>query len=225
MLRLPKGIPLFENLDATELQLDAVVTKLANGCFTGYANLTFQDAVGILVFESGKLVSVIFETAQGTSQNGFEALTVLADKMLESSSSQLNVYRLSGDLTLCIHALLQGEVRYRAQDLGLIDIKVLLEKVKNEQMNCCLRIYTLNRSAMIFYKDGDPLGFFHDGSQEIEASPGDSQQLAQDPTAKLDMYSTVSVDELMAHDLLDMVNITNIWKTAVNRHQSKTGKL
>ncbi len=223
MLRLPKGIPLFANLDASDLQLDAVITKLAHGCFTGYANLTFQDAVGILVFESGKLVSVVYETGQGVRLNGFESITALAEKMLESSGSQLNVYRLSDDLTMCIHALLQGEVRYRAQELALIDIKVLLERVKNEQMNCCLRIYTPSRSAMIFYKEGNPLGFFHDGSQEIEASPGDSQQLAQDPAAKLDLYSTVSVDELMAHDLLDMVNVGNIWKSAVSRHQSKTG--
>jgi len=222
MLRLPKGIPLFENLDASELQLDNIITKLSNGCFTGYANLTFQDAVGILVFESGKLVSVTMENSKGVSQTGFEGISALAEQMLSSTGSQLNVYRLSGDLTTCIHALLQGEARYRAQELALIDIKVLLEKVKNEQMNCCLRIYTKNRSAMIFYKDGNPLGFFHDGSQEIESSPGDSQQLAQDPTAKLDMYSTVSVDELMAHDLLEMVNIANIWKTAVNRHQSRT---
>ena len=50
MLRLPKGTPLFENLDASELHLDAVVTKLAHGCFTGYASLTFPNAVGILVF-------------------------------------------------------------------------------------------------------------------------------------------------------------------------------
>lgn len=221
MLRLPKGTPLFENLDASELQLDNIITKLAHGCFTGYASLTFLNAIGILVFESGKLVSAIMENSQGTSLTGFEGISALADQMLNSTGSQLNVYRLSGDLTLCIHALLQGEVRYRAQELGLIDIKALLEKVKYEQMNCCLRIYTQNRSAMIFYKEGNPLGFFHDGSQEIEASPGDSQQLAQDPGAKLDMYSTVSVDELMAHDLLEMVNISNIWKTAVNRHQSK----
>lgn len=221
MLRLPKGIPLFENIDASQLQLDNIVSKLANGCFTGYASLTFPDAVGIMVFESGKLVSVVMENNQRTSLGGFEAITTLAEKMLVSSS-QLNVYRLSDDLTMCIHALLQGEVRYRAQELGLIDIKTLLEKVKNEQMNCCLRIYTSDRSAMIFYKEGNPLGFFHDGSQEIETSPGDSQQLTQDPAAKLDMYSTVSVDELMAHDLLEMVNISNIWKTAVSRHQSRT---
>ena len=223
MLRLPKGTPLFENLDASELQLDAIITKLAHGCFTGYASLTFPTAVGILVFESGKLVSIIFENNQGVRLNGFEGMTALAEQMLESSSSTLNVYRLSDDLTMCIHALLQGEARYRAQELALIDIKVLLERVKNEQMNCCLRIYTQDRSAMIFYKEGNPLGFFHDGSHEIEASPGDSQQLAQDPAAKIDLYTTVSANELMGHDLLEMINVSNVWKTAVNRYQSKTG--
>jgi hypothetical protein len=222
MLRLPKGIPLFENLDASELQLDAVVTKLAHGCFTGYASLTFSDAIGILVFESGKLISVVFENDKGSHLNDFEGMSTLAEQMLESSNSTLNVYRLSSDLTMCIHALLQGEARYRAQDLSLIDIKALLDRVKNEQMNCCLRIYTQERSAMIFYKEGDPLGFFHDGSQEIEMSPGDSQQLAQDPAAKLDMYNTVSANELMVHDLLDIINVANVWKTAVNRYQSKT---
>ena len=223
MLRLPKGTPLFENLDASELQLDAVVTKLAHGCFTGYASLTFSDAVGILVFESGKLISVIFENDKGAHLNDFEGMSRLAEKMLESTGSTLNVYRLSDDLTMCIHALLHGEARYRAQDLTLIDIKALLERVKSEQMNCCLRIYTQERSAMIFYKGGDPLGFFHDGSQEIEMSPGDSQQLTQDPAAKLDMYTTVSAEELMTHDLLDIINIGNVWKTAVNRHQSTSG--
>lgn len=222
MLRLPKGTPLFENIDASELQLDAVVTKLAHGCFTGYASLTFQNAVSILVFESGKLVSMVFENDRGASLTNFEAMTALADQMLTSSSGKLNVYRLSGDLTMCIHALLQGEARYRAQELGLIDIKSLLERVKNEQMNCCLRIYTKDRSSMIFYKEGAPLGFFHDGSQEIEASPGDSQQLTQDPSAKLDLYSTMSADELMAHDLLEVINVSSIWKTAVTRQQSRS---
>lgn len=222
MLRLPKGTPLFENIDASELQLDAVVTKLAHGCFTGYASLTFQNAVSILVFESGKLVSMVFENDRGASLTDFEAMSALADQMLTSSSGKLNVYRLSGDLTMCIHALLQGEARYRAQELGLIDIKSLLERVKNEQMNCCLRIYTKDRSSMIFYKEGAPLGFFHDGSQEIEASPGDSQQLTQDPSAKLDLYSTMSADELMAHDLLEVINVSSIWKTAVSRQQSRS---
>ena len=222
MFRLPKGTPLFENLDACDLQLNNIIAKLAQGCFTGYASLTFPNAISIQVFESGKLISIIFENNQGASLNGFEAITVLAEQMQERSSSKLNVYRLTADLTMCIHALLQGEKRYRAQELALIDIKVLLERIKNEQMNCCMRIYTNDRSVMIFYNKGNPLGFFHDGSEEIETSPGDSQQLAQDSKAKLDLYSTASADELMSHDLLDLINLNTIWNTAVNKYQSKT---
>lgn len=222
MLRLPKGVPLFEKLDATNLQLDAIVLKLKHGCFTGYAAIVFAQANSILVFESGKLISAVFENNAGVRCSSFEALNALAEQMAARDTSILNVYRLSGDLTLCIHALLQGEVRYRGQALGLIDIKTLLERIKGEQMNCCLRIYTDDQSSMIFYKEGEPLGFFHDGSEEIEASPGNSQQLTQNPNAKLDLYSTTGIDELMAHDLLEMFHIDSIWKTAVSKQQSKT---
>lgn len=222
MLRLPKGVPLFEKLDATNLQLDAVVLKLKNGCFTGYAALVFAQANSILVFESGKLISAVFENSIGVRCSSFEALQALADQMAQKNTSILNVYRLSADLTLCIHALLQGEVRYRGQALGLIDIKTLLERIKNEQMNCCLRIYTDDQSSMIFYKEGEPLGFFHDGSEEIEASPGNSQQLTQNPNAKLDLYSTAGMRELTAHDLLEMFHVDSIWKSAVNKLQATT---
>lgn len=225
MFQLPKGNPLFENLAASKLKLTDVVTKLANGSFTGYASFSFPQATGILVFESGKLVSAILENTQGQTLNGFEAMTALAEQMVGSATGTMDVYRLSKDLTMCVHALLQGEALYRSQELALIDIKALLERVKNEQMNGCLRIYTEEKSAMIFYKEGNPLGFFHDGSQDIDSSPGESQQLAQDPKAKLDLYTSVSADELMAHDLLDVINVAKIWDAAMGRQQAEQERL
>lgn len=225
MFQLPKGNPLFENLAVTKLKLPDVVTKLANGSFTGYASFTFPGATGILVFESGKLASIIMVPTQGQAIFGFEAMTALAEQMVTSGTGTLDVYRLSKDLTMCVHALLQGEALYRSQELALIDIKTLLERVKNEQMNGCLRIYTEEKSAMIFYKEGNPLGFFHDGSQDIDASPGESQQLAQDPKAKLDLYTTVSADELMSHDLLDVINVAKIWDAAVARQQAELDRM
>lgn len=225
MFQLPKGNPLFENLAASKLKLTDVVTKLANGSFTGYASFSFPQATGILVFESGKLVSSILENTQGQTLNGFEAMTALAEQLVSSATGTMDVYRLSKDLTMCVHALLQGEALYRSQELALIDIKALLERVKNEQMNGCLRIYTEEKSAMIFYKEGNPLGFFHDGSQDIDSSPGESQQLAQDPKAKLDLYTSVSADELMAHDLLDVINVAKIWDAAMGRQQAEQERL
>lgn len=224
MFQLPKGNPLFENLAVSKLKLPDVVSKLSSGSFTGYVNFSFLKATGILVFESGKMVSTTVETSQGTSLNGVEAITFIADKMIDSVGDTMSVYRLSKDLTMCVHALMSGENLYRAQELALIDIKTLLERISREQMNGCLRIYTEERSAMIFYKEGTPLGFFHDGSQDIDSSPGESQQLAQDPKAKLDLYTTTSADELMSHDLLEIVNIDSIWNSAISRKKQEQSR-
>jgi hypothetical protein len=225
MFLLPKGNPLFENLAATKLKLPEVMTKLSSGGFTGYASFVFQTSTTILVFEAGKLVSVLLEEQKGGRQTGFEALSALAELMVTENSGAMNVYKLSKDLTMCIHALLQGEILYKAQELKLIDIKTLLEKIKDDQLNGCLRIYTEDRSAMIFYKDGNPLGFFHDGSHDIETSSTESQKIAGMPGAKIDLYSTQGVEELMGVDLLEVANIQKIWETCLARHQSDTAKI
>lgn len=225
MFQLPKGNPLFENLAASRLRLTDVVTKLANGGFTGYASFTFPDTTAFMVFEGGKLASVTSENRSGKKLNGHEAMTSIAEIMLTSGSGIMDVYRLSKDLTACIYSLMQGEILYRSQELALIDIKVLLERVKNERINGCLRIYTDDRSAMIFYKDGNPLGFFHDGSHDIESSAGESQQIAGLPGAKLDLYRSGSADELMANDLLDVINVAKIWDTAVSKQQKELDRI
>ena len=221
MFLLPKGNPLFENLAVAKLKLPEILTKLGNGGFTGYASFVFQSSTVILVFEAGKLISTLLEGQNGTRRTGFEALSSLAELMVTSGSGALNVYKLSKDLTMSIHALLEGETLYKAQELKLIDIKSLLEKVKNDRMNGCLRIYTDERSAMIFYKDGNPLGFFHDGSSDIETSSTESQKIAGLPGAKIDLFSTQSVEELMGSNLLEVANIQKIWDSCVAQHQSE----
>ena len=221
MFLLPKGNPLFENLAASKLKLPEVLSKLSTG---GYASFVFQNSTTILVFESGKMVSALLEENNGNRQTGFEAISSLVQLMVTSGSGTLNVYKLSKDLTLCIHALLQGEILYKAQELKLIDIKMLLEKIKSDQMNGCLRIYTDDRSAIIFYKDGNPLGFFHDGSHDIETSSTESQKIAGLPGAKIDLYSTHGIEEVMGIDLLEVVNIQVIWDTAISLNQSEREK-
>ncbi|MDO9308286.1 MAG: GTPase-activating protein [Deltaproteobacteria bacterium] len=221
MFLLPKGNPLFENLAVTKLKLPDVLLKLSTGGFTGYSSFVFQTSTVILVFEAGKLVSALLEDRNGKRQNGFEALSALAELMVSSGSGTMNVYKLSKDLTMCIHALLEGETLYKAQELKLIDINSLLGKVKNDRMNGCLRIYTEEHSAMIFYKEGNPLGFFHDGSGDIESSSSESQKIAGLPGAKIDLFATQSVEEIMGINLLEVANIQKIWDTTVALHQSE----
>jgi hypothetical protein len=224
MFLLPKGNPLLENQAVGMLKLPEIVSKLGTGNFTGYASFVFQASTVILVFEAGKLISVLYEEKTGNRQTGFEALSALSYQMVGTTGGFLNVYKLSKDLTICIQALLQGEILYKAQELKLIDIKALLEKIGSDRMNGCLRIYTDERSAMIFYKDGAPLGFFHEGSQDIETSSSESQKIARLPGAKIDLFSTQGAEHLMGLDLLEVVNVRNIWESAVAHRQFEIDK-
>jgi len=224
MFLLPKGNPLFENLAVAKLKLPEVLSKLSTGSFTGYSSFVFQTSTVILVFESGKLVSALLEDRSGKRQNGFEALSTLAELMVTSGSGTMNVYKLSKDLTMCIHALLEGETLYKAQELKLIDINSLLKRIKDDRLNGCLRIYTQDHSAMIFYKEGNPLGFFHDGSSDIETSSSESQKIAGLPGAKIDLFTTQSVEEIMGINLLEVTNIQKIWDNSVAINQSELEK-
>ncbi|RNC67563.1 MAG: GTPase-activating protein [Desulfuromonadales bacterium] len=215
MFLLPKGNPLYENIAAAKVKLPEMFEKLKGGSFTGYLNFTFPAATAILFFEAGKLISAMLDR-EGKRLTGFEAIAGVCT-LIFAGGGTLSVYKLSKDLTMCLHAMIHGDVLYQGQELKLIDIKGLLEKLKAQRLNGCLRIYTDDRTALIFYKEGAPLGFFHDGSTDIETSASESQKIAGLSGSKIDVLSTKSADELMHYDLLEMVNVTKLWESTTSR--------
>lgn len=224
MFLLPKGNPIYENVAAAKIRVPDMLEKLKANSFSGYLAFVFPGgAEGILLFEEGKMISAILDR-DGAKTTGFEAIATIFNAIFADGGS-LNVYRMSKDLTMCIHALLHGEMQYKAQELKLIDIKTLLAKLKAQQMNGCLRIYTEDRAALIFYKEGNPLGFFHDGSHDIETSASESQKIAGLPGSKIDVLSTQSADELMHYDLLEMVNVKKLWESAQSRQAAEFDKM
>lgn len=223
MLLLPKGNPLYENIAAAKVKLPDMFEKLKAGGFTGYLNFTFPSATSVLFFEAGKLISAMHQQ-EARKLTGFEALAAVCSHIFAGGGS-LSVYKLSKDLTMCLHAMIHGDLLYAGQELKLIDIKGLLEKMKAQRLNGCLRIYTESRTALIFYKEGAPLGFFHDGSTDIETSATESQKIAGLPGAKIDILSTKSADELMHYDLLEMVNVPKLWESTSSRFASERDKV
>ena len=77
---------------------------------------------------------------------------------------------------------------------------------------------------MMFYKDGAPIGFYHDGIRNIETSPDETRRIAALPGARVDVRSTKPVDELMLYDLLQMVNLHKLWEAASARRASSQPK-
>jgi hypothetical protein len=92
-------------------------------------------------------------------------------------------------------------------------------------MNGVVHFYTANRYAMMFYSNGLPIGFYHDGSRAIETSPDETRRVAALPGARLEVRSTEPIEELMHYDLLQMVNLGKLWEAASSRKASSQTKV
>jgi hypothetical protein len=217
MVLLPRGNPVKENVNPGKVNLPDALDKLRQGKFTGYLRFDFADGTGIFIFQTGRLISALFETPR-ENLIAYDAIARTFREALKGDG-RLDIYRLSPELAFSIHALLHGEVLHRGQDLLLIDIRSLLTRMRDEQRSGCLRIYSQNHIALIFYRDGKPLGFFHDGSTDIETTADTSMSVAREPGAKVDVLVTRGDTEKSLADLMEMANIAGLWNKAVSERQ------
>lgn len=216
MLILPRSNPLYEQLPSHKIKLPEVLTKMANGGFSGYLSYLCPTAEGYALFAKGALISTLLVEGD-RRRSGFEALGGLFDCTL-SQSGQFNVYRMTTDLVMCTHALLHGEAVLHSQEVRTVDLKALLERLKLQALNGTVLFTTAVRSAMIFYKQGTPIGFYHDAARELETSPQESQRVAALPGACVEVRGTQPISDLMLHNLLEMVNIERLWESAEQRN-------
>lgn len=223
MFHLPKGAAVYTQLAAPLTPAPNFLRSLAATGFTGSVQYTFAASQAVLLFEAGKLISATMSRG-GARVSGLDALTDAFTHVVTEGGT-IDVYRLSPDLTMCLHAYLQGEALYRDQELRLIDARSLLAQLKAQRLNGCVRVHTQEKSALIFYREGNGIGFFHDGSDHIETTATESQRIAGLPGAKLDVFSTRPPEQLRSYDLLEMVNVDKLWETTVKGHQEQLRKL
>lgn len=210
MILLPRGIPLKEKIDPGKVNLPEALKKLRAGNFTGYLRFETAQGTGIVIYEKGRLISALFE-GKNERHIAYDALAVIFEQSLLGGAG-LDIYRLSPDLAMGIHALLHGRLLYKGQELKLIDIRSLLAKLREESFSGCLRIYTEEHIALIFYRGGSPLGFFHDGSTEIETSADTSMSVARLPGAKVDVLAAKGAEELVLADLAESADLGALWR-------------
>ena len=219
MILLPRGNPVKENVNPGKVNLPEALDKLRQGKFTGYLRFDFTGGTGVFIFQAGRLISALFETP-GENLIAYDAIARTFSEAI-NGDGRLDIYRLSPELSLSIHTLLHGEMLHRGQDLQLIDIRSLLTRMRDEQRSGCLRIYSREHIALIFYRDGRPLGFFHDGSTDIETTADTSMSVAREPGAKVDVLVTRGDAEKQLADLMETANITGLWNKELSERQRR----
>lgn len=215
---LPKANPLYEKIPATKVLIPDVLEKLGNGGFTGYLNHVSTGFEAYCIFAKGKLICAL-SSEGGRDKIGFEAIAQMFDRVF-SAAGEINVYRMTVDLAMCSHALLLGSRLFNGDEVRQVDIKGMMTRLKGLGLNGVVHFYTPERYGMMFYKDGLPIGFYHDDANSIESSPEESRKVAALPGARVAVCSTKPVEELMHYDLLHLVNLGKLWEASQARYAS-----
>lgn len=219
---LPKANPLYEKISATKVVVPDVLEKLGKGGFTGYLSYSVPGFESYFIFAKGKLLCAV-SSEGGRDKSGFEAIVAMFDKVF-ILGGEINVYRMTSDLAMCAHALVAGARLFKGDEVRQVDIKGVLARLKAQGHNGVVHFYTPERYAMMFYKDGLPIGFYHDGATSIESQPDESRKVAALPGAKIDICGTKPIEELLRYDLLQMVNLAKLWEAAQLRNAAPRQK-
>ena len=212
MIYLPRGVPVRQKVNPARINLPEAMEKLRSGTFTGYLRFDSPQGAGVVLFQNGKLISAVFVNPEQTDRLiAYDAIAKIFEVSI-LGHAVLNIFRLSSELVLAVHALLLGRYLQKALDLSTLDVRSLLDRIKEEGLNACLRVYTKEQTALIFYEQGYALGFFHEGTTELEPSADVSASVARLPGARLDVLEIRSADQIVLADLMGSADLGPIWQ-------------
>jgi len=215
MFLLPKGVPLAENVLISKIDLPAALNKLRNSTFSGYAQVVIPSGTGLFLYIHGRLISVLFRRDGNSNLHDIEAIKTTIESLVLNRDGSFSAYRLNKEITFTLLALFRGHALLVEQEMKSFDFRAFLEKIKTEQMNACLKVYTEDRAGLIFYCSGVPIGFFHDKAKEVEMSQAAVQKIVGLPGARIDVQTLKENEEsLIQNDLNEMINIANVWTVA-----------
>lgn len=214
MLYLPQGKPLRQQVNPARINLPEAMGKLRSGKFTGYLRFDAPQGAGVILFHGGKLISAFFSSTEKVSQQiAYDAIARIFEISIQGHS-RLNIYQISADLVFSLHSLLHGRYLHRAEDVRLFDIAAMLDKIAAQTLSACVRVYTDDQVALIFFDSGYALGFFHEGATELQPTADIERSVAALPGARLDLVEIQNPDQIVLADLMGSADLAPIWKRA-----------
>ncbi|MFO7576251.1 MAG: hypothetical protein R6W66_00840 [Pelovirga sp.] len=214
ILRLPRGKLVRPQVNPARVNLPEAMAKLRGSRFTGYLRFDAPQGVGILLFQSGRLISTLFFPSDDKPrQIAYDAIARVFEVSI-LGAAQLYIYQLSADLVVGIHALLHGRYLLKGEDLQRLDIPALLKRIAQERLNACLRVYAAERTVLIFYDSGSALGFYHEGATELQVTADVGESVAAVAGARLDLVEIQGAEELVFADLMGCADLGPIWQNA-----------
>ncbi|MCD6526083.1 MAG: hypothetical protein J7K75_03715 [Desulfuromonas sp.] len=190
MFVLPRGKTVKENLDPSRLKMPDALLKLCSNSFSGYLSFDGEISHGIICYEEGKISAALWMT--GSDHLAGEQAVEQIFRMIQGEPCQLAIYRLDQRLAALIRKTCEGKVEFEHQAMTLVDVDRLLSYLEATGFSGCLRLHVESKVAMIFYRRGEALGFFHDGAVELSLNAPIKQSLAAVEHCQLDVIRFVA---------------------------------
>lgn len=214
MVHLPKGKAVRPQVNPARINLPEAMAKLRAGKFTGYLRFDARQGAGVILFQGGKLISSVFVSSEkGSRQIAYDAIARIFEMSI-MGDARLNIYQLSADLVISVHALLQGRYLHRGEDLSRFDVAAMLEQLSAEGLSVCVRVYAADHTTLIFYDSGFPLGFFLEGATDLQQAVDLAHSVAALPDARLDLVEIQNPDQIVLADLMGSADLAPIWQKA-----------
>jgi hypothetical protein len=207
MLVLPRGRVVKEGLDPARLKMPDALIKMCTNGFSGYLSFTGSDDRAVLCYEAGKIVAGLWgvEERQLTGEQALEQIF----RMIQGDGCQLDIYRVDARLASLVHKACEGEVIFPRQAMTLLDVDRLMAYIDREQFCGALRIYAASQVTMIFYHQGEELGFFHDGQAELSFQADLNHSVAALEGCQLDVIRFVENSQINLR--LTGLNLEKTW--------------
>lgn len=213
MLILPRGKAVKEKISLKNFDLPDFLKNLQASHFTGYLCFDSPEGTGIILFNRGKMIGIFF---QGERENliALRALSSIFENA-RNGRSILYIYTVTARLLMSLFEILHGNIICKGQELLFLDIPFLLAHIKKENISGALRVYAGQKVGIIFYRQGLPVGFFHDGGNDLDTSADIGKSLALVAGARLDLLVSRDSEGMVLVDFNRSIDLPALWdKTA-----------
>ena len=185
MIRLPQGKAVKIDIDLSKVDVSTALKTLRQGRFTGFLSFEFDAGESVFLFVEGKMTEALYkdEHCRLTASLGLEKTL----QIIREQGGRLNIYRVNEQLADHLAVALGGVFLLQGECLKGLNIQAVLGRMAQEKRSGCMRIYSDQRVALIFYEDGHPIGFFHEECPEMTTEADVSMSVARDEGALLDV--------------------------------------
>lgn len=203
----PKGQIVYENLNTSFTQLDAMMSELKSIQFTGYVQLTAWEYEGILLMDTGNLLNAIEEN-KGQRRHGPNAADGIAAKGREKDGT-LGVYHLSPEMTQLLANLFNSQVVYKDLSSDLTSLDKLIAKMQVEKLTGYLQVkMTQSQNAgTIFMREGKVLDSTFSNQGTVVSGNKALDLLAQASATEPSMFTIYRADLAAVYG--DSINLSD----------------